>query len=96
MTGSGGLTAAEVAGARIPVRRLGSRYDIDDVDRFLDECHSTLEAWERARATATGLSAGDVVTTSFGSPRGFTPGYDADAVDDLLDRIVVRLRELAG
>ncbi|WP_144875309.1 DivIVA domain-containing protein [Microbacterium sp. 1.5R] len=96
MSPARGVTAADVAGARIAVRRLGSRYDIDQVDRFLDECRSTLEAWERSRDTTTALSAADVASTTFGSPRGLTPGYDADAVDDLLDTVVLQLREYSG
>lgn len=96
MTGSGGLTAAEVAGARIPVRRLRARYDIADVDAFLEDCGSTLQAWEDGHGATTGLSADDVVRKRFRSAGGFTPGYDADAVDDLLDRVAVRLRAHAG
>lgn len=93
MTAESAITSAEVVAARLPQRRLGSRYHVDDVDVFLDRCSATLQAWEHGHTEAATVRSDDVILRQFKPAGAFTPGYDADAVDDLLDRIATRLRD---
>lgn len=96
MTGEPALASAEVTASGIPLRRFGHRFDIDEVDAFLDACRSTLHAWEHGRGEMASLSATDIVVHMFRGVRGFAHGYDPDPVDDLLDRVVIRMRELGA
>lgn len=76
--------------AALPQRRSGSRYRIAEVDAFLEECATALRARDLGRAPS--LTDSDVITRRFGTVMLFGVGYDADAVDQLLDEIAVQLR----
>lgn len=92
MTETTPLRAEEVTAEGIGLRRFGTRFDVADVDRFLGECRAALHA--RTAGRASPLRIDDIVVRQFKIATLFTPGYDADAVDDLLDRVAIRLREL--
>jgi len=85
------MRSFEVTAARLPQTRLGTRYAVAQVDDFLDEAAAALTCWEGG--TPSALHADDVVHKEFRSVALFGAGYDADAVDDLLDRVAVQLRE---
>ena len=84
------MDSAQLAAARIAQRRSGSRYAIAEVDDFLDECTQALRARERGHRAR--LRSGDVVSRRFRSVPFFGAGYDADAVDRLLDEVARELR----
>ncbi|MFE6734649.1 DivIVA domain-containing protein [Microbacterium sp. NPDC057650] len=84
------LTAADVAGAQLPQRRVGARYAIDEVNAFIEEVSAALSNVERRRPA--GLHSDDIVHKEFTRVPLLGLGYDADAVDDMLDRAVVQLR----
>ncbi|MFE6996577.1 DivIVA domain-containing protein [Microbacterium sp. NPDC057659] len=73
------------ATARTPV------YAVEGVDELLDDCQAALESWERGDEAS--LRAKDVVEREIPRTRAFTSGYDANAVDDFLDRVAAQLAE---
>lgn len=84
------MNSAEVVATTLPERRAGSRYKVEPVDAFLDECAVALRSWEGG--TPAALKADDIVLKEFPAAGLGMVGYDADAVDDLLDKIAVQLR----
>ncbi|WP_223622994.1 DivIVA domain-containing protein [Microbacterium sp. EST19A] len=94
MTSTPQLRVEDVTAEGIRLRRIGTRFDVADVDRFLGECRAALKGREAGRPST--LRGDDVVVRQFEVATMFAPGYDADAVDDLLDRVVIRLRELGA
>lgn len=84
------MHSTEVTAANIPQRRIGQRFDLAEVDAFLAECADALRAYEQRRIPA--LRTSDIVVKRFRSVPFFGVGYDADAVDDLLDRVAMQLR----
>lgn len=84
------MRSSDLDGIRFPQRRAGSRYSLAAVDRFVGECRHALYSWERGLAPA--LSSTEVVLAQFPHVGFFGIGYDADAVDDLLDRVTMQLR----
>lgn len=88
------MDSAGLSAARLARRRAGARYAIDEVDDFLDECVATLRSWEEGRPGR--LSAESVVLAQFTDVPLSGEGYDADAVDELLDAVADRLRAYAG
>ncbi|REJ04113.1 DivIVA domain-containing protein [Microbacterium bovistercoris] len=80
----------ELTTARIPQRRVGGRYAIDEVDIFVGEISTALSNVERGKPA--GLHSDDIVHKEFKAVSLLGLGYDADAVDDLLDRAVIQLR----
>lgn len=69
-------TPAGVRFPRVPRRRRG--HDTIEVDAFLDRIGSLLDA-------AAEVAVGELRAANFRARRG---GYDQDAVDDLLDRLI--------
>lgn len=84
-----GITAAELADVRIPRRRTGLRYAISAVDDFLERAAADLRKVESG-VTAS-LSSDDVTLQEFPTVGLFGLGYEADAVDALLDGISAQL-----
>jgi len=72
---------------RFPRVRFPRRgYDLDDVDEFVDQVCTALDAAVASVAADTGgLTVADVRTVAFRPKRG---GYSEDAVDEALDRVV--------
>ncbi|CAN5297758.1 hypothetical protein BH11ACT3_BH11ACT3_13700 [soil metagenome] len=90
------LTAADVATVTFPSTRFREGYDIADVTQLLALVSDTLAGYERPRGQLTsrprgGMLAGEVVAARF-TPTKFRAGWDQDAVDTYLDRIVATLR----
>lgn len=75
----------EIIAALIPQRRSGGRYRMDDVDDFLDACALALRDREQGRTPT--LTSTEILTRQFPTVGLFGLGYDADAVDRLLDEI---------
>lgn len=89
------MHSSEVRALRPSVRRriLPFRlFDTGEVDAVLAACADALEAHETGRP-GTGLRPDDIVIHQFGEARLFGEGYDADEVDDVLDRIILVLRD---
>lgn len=84
-----GITAAELVGVRIPQRRSGMRYAVDHVDTFLEEAVAALSKVESG--TMPALSSDDVTLEEFPTVGFLGAGYEADVVDDLLDRVAAQL-----
>ncbi|MFS2279398.1 DivIVA domain-containing protein [Microbacterium sp. OR21] len=84
-----GITAAELADVRIPRRRAGLRYAIGAVDDFLERAAADLRKVESG--VAASLSSDDVTFQEFPTVGLFGLGYEADAVDALLDGISAQL-----
>lgn len=84
------MDSAQLAAATLPLRRTGSRYDVEEVDAFLARCVEALKAGERRFRPA--LRVDEIVLAQFRKVPFFGTGYDADAVDNLLDEVSVRLR----
>lgn len=84
-----GITAAELADVRIPRRRTGLRYAISAVDDFLERAAADLRKVESG-VTAS-LSSDDVTLQEFPTVGLSGLGYEADAVDALLDGISAQL-----
>ncbi|MDQ0646108.1 cell division septum initiation protein DivIVA [Microbacterium natoriense] len=84
------MDSAQLAGATLPLRRTGSRYDVEEVDAFLAWCVDALRSGERGLRPA--LRVDEIVLAQFRNVPFFGAGYDADAVDNLLDEVSVRLR----
>ena len=84
-----GITAAEVADVRIRRRRAGLRYAIGAVDDFLERAAADLRKEESG--VAASLSSDDVTLQEFPTVGKFGLGYEADAVDALLDGISAQL-----
>ena len=84
-----GITAAELADVRIPRRRTGMRYAISAVDDFLERAAADLRKVESG-VTAS-LSSDDVTLQEFPTVGLLGLGYEADAVDALLDGISAQL-----
>ena len=78
------ISAAELRGTTLPVRRFGEGYDAAEVDAFLQRAAEALEG------AGAGLASDDVHAVLFTSVR--RRGYDTSAVDDLLDRLADALR----
>ena len=85
------MRSSDLVQTRLPVRRRGGRFGIEAVDDFLEQCTRALGAQERGRQPE--LTAEDVVAVQFPTVALFTPGYDSDAVDELLDEVAAQLRE---
>jgi DivIVA domain-containing protein len=84
------IRSHELTTERLPRRRVGGRYAIDEVDAFVDEVSAALSNVERRRPA--GLHSDEIVHREFTTVSLFGLGYDADAVDDLLDRAAMQLR----
>ncbi|WP_299038640.1 DivIVA domain-containing protein [uncultured Pseudokineococcus sp.] len=79
------ITAAELRGTELPVRRFGEGYDVAEVDAFLQRAAGALDG------TGPGLTSDDVHAVTF-TQVPWRAGYDVGAVDDLLDRLADALR----
>ncbi|WP_353112676.1 DivIVA domain-containing protein [Microbacterium sp.] len=84
------MDSVELIAARLPQRRTGSRYRTDEVDDLLDRCIAALQSWEQGRPAT--LRSDEIIRTELPTAGGAATGYDADAVDDLLDRVALQLR----
>jgi DivIVA domain-containing protein len=84
------MNIAELAAATLPLRRTGSRYDVSEVDDFLAQCVDALKLGERRLRPA--LRVDEIVLAQFRNVPFFGTGYDADAVDNLLDEVALQLR----
>lgn len=86
------MRSDELSSTCLPRRRIGARYAVAEVDAFLEDCAAALRSGEAGRPTA--LRSDDIMQQDFPPAWMLTPGYDASAVDALLDRIAVQLRLL--
>ncbi|MFF1539561.1 DivIVA domain-containing protein [Microbacterium sp. NPDC058269] len=84
------MNSAELAATKMPLRRTGSRFAVDEVDDVVAQCVAALQSWERGQRPA--LNPDDIVIRQFRRVQFAGEGYDADSVDDLLDEIVIQLR----
>lgn len=84
------MDSARLATTTLPLRRTGSRYDVAEVDAFLARCVEALRSGERGFHPA--LRVEEIVLAQFRNVPLFGTGYDADAVDDLLDAVSVQVR----
>jgi DivIVA domain-containing protein len=100
------VTADDVRGTHFAPTRFREGYDPAEVDEFMDLVLETLtgaaprpqpsgapwpEATSPSRASGPPLSDADVLNSKFQATK-FRDGYDADEVDDFLDRVVTTLR----
>jgi DivIVA domain-containing protein len=100
------VTADDVRGAHFAPTRFREGYDPAEVDEFMDLVLETLAGaapspeplgapWSDTtsprRAPRPSLSDTDVLNSKFQATK-FREGYDADEVDDYLDRVVATLR----
>ncbi|UJP09654.1 DivIVA domain-containing protein [Microbacterium sp. KUDC0406] len=89
------VRSTDVAAVRLPHTLFATArtpvYAPEGVDELLDECQAALESWERGEEAS--LRAKDVVVREIPRTRGFTSGYDANAVDDFLDGVAAQLAE---
>lgn len=84
------MNSAELAATKVPLRRTGSRYAVDEVDDVLAQCVAALQSWERGQRPA--LNPDDLVLKQFRPGQFLSEGYHPDFVDDLLDEVVIQLR----
>lgn len=84
------MDSAELAATKVPLRRTGSRFAVDEVDDVIAQCVAALQSWERGQHPA--LNPDDIVVRQFRQVQFAGEGYHADSVDDLLDEVVMRLR----
>jgi DivIVA domain-containing protein len=75
----------------LPVTSFREGYDPEEVAAFAARVTAALEGTAGALPSEDALRPEDVLNQRFRSTK-FRQGYDQDAVDDLLDEVVVALR----
>ncbi|NHT19022.1 DivIVA domain-containing protein [Cellulomonas sp. IC4_254] len=75
----------------LPVTAFREGYDQEDVAAFAARVTAALGGTDALHGTDAALRPEDVLNQRFRSTK-FRQGYDQDAVDDLLDEVVVALR----